>query len=385
MRLQPSVREVPAQAWNALVDGLQEPFCRWEFLDAAESSGCASAERGWQPLHLTLWRGTDLVALAPAYLRYDSDGDFSRDFGWAAAAERARIPFYPKLIVSVPFSPVTGRRLFVRDGEPPELARLLLDQAQVALQARGVATFHVLFPTEAESTQLAAWGWAQRLDFQYHWRNGGYSTFDEFLARFDSKHRNSIKRERNEPTKQGITIRTLDAAELATDPGTWAERVASYHAQTIDNMAWGRRFVDRGFYERLFSSWLAPIEVVVAEREGRPIALAFNVATPTHLYGRYWGCVEEHRFLHFNVCQYHSIERCIATGRQVFEGGAGGEHKLTRGFEPAFTYSNHLFVDPRLATSLQLHLESERAERHAALARWQSDRPVLRLPANVVK
>ncbi len=385
LRLLSSIRDVHREDWNALVDGRHQPFARWEFLDAAESSGCASVDRGWRPLHLTLWQGGELIALAPAYLRRDSDGDFSRDFGWAASAERAGVPYYPKLIVSVPFTPVTGQRLFVRAGEPLDRAADLIEATYVALQERGVASFHVLFPTAEESALLARRGFEQRLDFQYHWRNDGYRTFDDFLARFDSKKRNQIKRERGEPARQSIEIATLTAETLAEDAAGWAERVATFHAQTVDNMAWGRRFVDRGFYERLFAAWLPSIEVVVATRQARPIALAFNVATPTHLFGRYWGAIEEHRFLHFNVCQYHSIERCIATGRQVFEGGAGGEHKLQRGFEPALTYSNHRIVDARLHRSLTTHLADERQQRLSALRQWQIDRPVLRRAANDVR
>jgi predicted N-acyltransferase len=236
----------------------------------------------------------------------------------------------------------------------------------------------VLFPDAEEALELEAAGLSRRISFQYHWRNQGYADPADFLARLDSKHRHPARRERAEPTAQGITIRTIAGEELASDRGYWAEAAYSLHRTTVDKLMWGRRWLNQAFYDQVFHRMPGPLEVVAAHKDGRLIAGAFNVATRTHLYGRYWGCFEEHRFLHFNVCLYHSIDECIKRGRLVFEGGAGGEHKIARGFMPAETYSNHLFFDPRLEAPLRDFLAREAVERQAALERFHASSPIFK-------
>ncbi len=373
------IASIPKEAWDALCfpKASENPFVRHAWLDALEQSGCAGAERDFQPMHLTLSRGKDLVAAAPAYLKETSDGDFSRDWGMADAAQRAGIPYYPKLIVTVPFTPVTGRRILIAPGEP-DLTEELLAGAEKLARKVGAHSVHVLFPTGDEVDRIAQHGLTKRVAFQYHWRNAGYKTSDEFLGCFDSKRRNQLKRERSEPLKQNITIRTVRGEEMLRDSAKWGKSAFELHRHTVDKLAWGRRWLNRGFYDHVFANMPESLEVVAAEQDGRLIAGAFNVATPTHLFGRYWGCFEEHRFLHFNVCLYHSIDECIANGTQVFEGGAGGEHKLARGFEPAETYSAHRFFDARLEIPFHQYLRQEAEERAQALERWRAERPILK-------
>lgn len=379
LRVHDQIADVDEQAWNALLDGRATPFVDWAFLEALERSGCASPSSGWTPRHLTLHRGGKLIAAAPAYIKEDSDGDFSRDWGWASAAERAGIPYYPKLVMTVPFTPVTGRRILVASGEDrATCVRAIAAAAVEVAGADGAHSVHVLFPDAGEADELAAVGLARRVAFQYHWRNDGYQTPDDFLARFDSKRRNQAKRERAAPATQGIAIRTVRGDELAADPLKWGRAAYELHRNTVDKLMWGRRWLNREFYERAFSKLYRHFEFVEARRDGRLIAGAFNVATPSHLYGRYWGCLEEHKFLHFNVCLYHSIDECIRRGVQVFEGGAGGEHKLARGFEPAETYSNHVFLDRRLQAPLSGYIEREAEERAVALERWRATSPILK-------
>jgi uncharacterized protein len=365
---------IPEPAWDALLDDAATPFLRWAWLEALEHAGCVKEEHGWRPRHLALWEGERLVAAAPAYLLDTSDGDFSRDWGWADAAQRAHIPYYPKLSLTVPFTPVTGRRILVaKDFDRALATAAICEGARELARAERATSIHVLFPLESEAAELANAGLAQRISFQYHWRNRGYQSLDDYLSRFDSKRRNQLKRERAQPAKDGITIRTI------RNPGVeWAERVFDLHRNTIDKMMWGRRWLNRAFYERVFTRMPEPLEVVAAEKDGKLIAGAFNLATPTHLYGRYWGCFEEHKFLHFNVCLYHSIDECIARGVQVFEGGAGGEHKLMRGFEPAETWSAHQFLDPRLEQPIRAYLAREAEERAQQLARWRAESPILK-------
>jgi len=372
-----AISEIAPAEWDGLFGHepvRASPFVRHAFLAAAEESGSASARSGWQPRHLALRRRGTLVAAAPAYRRDDSDGDFSRDWEWAAAAHRAAIRYYPKLALTVPFTPASGRRVLVAAGEDrAALSRALLDGARRLAADEGLHAIQVLFPEPDEVPALEAAGLAARLDFQYHWRNEGYRTMDDFLARFTSKRRNTIRRERAAPAAQGIAIRTVRGDELARDPEGWARDCHRLHRASTDRMAWGMRWVNQRFYERVLRGMADAVEVVEARRTGRLVAMAFNVASAERLYGRYWGHVEDHPFLHFNVALYHSIEECIRRGVQVFEGGAGGEHKLARGFEPAETWSAHHLLDPRLDAAVRRHVDAERAERLDAVQRWREE------------
>ena len=377
-----AIADVAASEWDRLwghEPARATPFLQHAWLDALERSGAVTAGTGWVPRHVTLRRAGRLVAAAPAYARSDSDGDFGRDWAWAEAAARAGIPYYPKLVLGVPFTPATGRRVLVAEGEDREAAvRAVVAAARAVCEEEGIHSLHVLFPAADEAPALEAAGLALRVDFQYHWVNEGYRSFDDFLSRFPSKRRTAIRRERAEPGRQGIAVRTVRGDELGADPVGWAREVASLHRASVDRMAWGRRFVDRAFYERVFRTMPGSLEVVEARRGGRLVAMAFNAASTERLYGRYWGCREEHRFLHFNVCFYHSVEDAIGRGLQAFEPGAGGEHKLSRGFEPAETWSAHAFLDSRLDVPVRRHLEAERRERGRALLRWRQAAPVLR-------
>jgi predicted N-acyltransferase len=383
--LRPSVHgaigELPAPEWDALVAHEPEaasPFVRHAFLAAAEESGSASRRAGWDPRHLAIRRGGRLVAAAPAYVRGGSDGDFSRDWDLASAVGRAGARYYPKLALGVPFTPAAGRRLLVAPGEDrAALGEALLAAARAVVRDEGLGSLQVLFPRSDEARELEALGLAVRVDFQYHWRNDGYRTMDDFLARFPSKRRNAIRRERAAPARQGIVIRTVRGAELSRDPARWAEQCFALHRASTDKMVWGMRWVNRRFYERVLAGMPDAAEVVEARRDGRLLAMAFNLASPSRLFGRYWGAAEEIPFLHFNVALYHSIEECIARGVQVFEGGAGGEHKLARGFEPAETYAAHLLSDRRLDAAVRRHLAEERGEREGAVQRWRVEHPRL--------
>ena len=379
LRIATAIADIPERAWNALLDERATPFLDHRWLEALEATGCAGPEHDWSPRHLTLWDGARLVAAAPAYLRGDSDGDFSRDWDLAQSAMRAGIGYYPKLSLTVPFTPATGRRFLVAAGEDrAACVGALVAGARAVAEAERAGAVQVLFPDAGEVAELGALGMAVRLSHQYHWINHGYREPADFLARLDSKRRNQQRRERAAPAAQGIAIRTVRGGELAADPRGWARTAHALHRSTIEKLAWGRGWLNLAFYERVMARMPEHLEVVVAERAGRVVAGAFNVASPTHLYGRYWGCVEDHPFLHFNVCLYHSMDECIRRGVQVFEGGAGGEHKLARGFEPAPTWSAHLFSDRRFDAAVRRHLAAESARFEEALARFRDQSSVLR-------
>ena len=370
---------IPREDWNALLDPAASPFVRWDWIEAMERSRCASPRAGWSPRHLALYRGGRLIAAAPAWLKDDSDGDFARDWDWAGAAARAGLAYYPKLCITVPFTPCTGRRVLIAPGEDRSQAvRRIVEGARALCQREGIPSLQILFAQEDEARELGEAGLALRMGFQFHWRNEGYRTPEEFLARFRSKDRNAIKRERRAPGEQGIAIRTVRGDELSKSPREWAKAVYELHSSTVRKLMWGRGWLNRAFYDLVFERMPEALEVVEARREGRLVAGAFNVAGGSRLYGRYWGSFEDHPFLHFNVCLYHSIDECIRRGVAAFEGGAGGDHKLSRGFLPSETWSAHAFLDRRLDEAMRRALAAETEERRQALRRWSTQSPILK-------
>ncbi len=371
-RIHKGIEEIPEKSWNGLLDDEALPFLEWAWLEALEASGSISPDRGWHPRHLTLWRGSRLVAAAPAYLKDDSHGEFVFDWSWASAAERVGLRYYPKLILAVPATPATGRRILVSKQEnrascESELIRGTLDFAR----SEGLSSVHALFPTEEEWETFKALGFAGRLGVQYHWRNAApYRDFDDFLDRFTSKRRNQLKRERRAPVEQGISVRTIRGDQLEeVEP----DLMFRLYCSTVDKYLWGYRHLQPAFFEKIWKRFRHRVEWVEARIRGRVVAGAFNLASPDVLYGRYWGCFEEFPFLHFNVCLYHPIADCIDRGLRRFEPGAGGEHKLVRGFEPRLTYSAHWIFHSGLDRAVRRFLESERSAILQGLPQWSHE------------
>jgi predicted N-acyltransferase len=374
-----ALEDVPEGAWDALLSEQSTPFLRHAWLSALEKSGCAARRAGWTPRHLVLFRRGTPVAAAPAYLKEDSDGDFARDWDIASSAAQSRLPYYPKLALTVPFTPCTGERVLVLPGEDrAECVRRIVHAARKLCEAEGYPTWQVLFPDERSARELEAEGLALRVSHQFHWSNEAYRSMDDYLARFNSKRRHMLKREMAAAAGQGISIRTVRGEEVARDPARWARAAHALHRSTVDKLMWGRRWLNEKFYQQAFATMPDALEVVAAEKDGQLVAGAFNVASPTRLYGRYWGTFEEQPFLHFNVCYYHSIAECIARDLQVFEGGAGGEHKLSRGFLPALTYSAHEFFDARLDRGVRAHLLAETPARTEEVARFIRESPIFK-------
>ncbi len=372
LRVYDSIAGIPAPAWDELLDEHANPFVSHAFLDALEASGCAAPGHGWRPRHLTLWEGARLVAAAPAYLKHDHEGDFARDWVWANAVERAGVRYYPRLFLTVPITPVPGRRILVApDLDREQATRLLVEGARGLAKDEKASSVHVLYHHEEERLDLAAAGMSLRVDVQAHWFNRGYVDGADFLARgLDAKQRYNARRERAAPARQGITIRTVRGEEIASDREHWGRVAHGFYHATVSKMRWGRPWLNAEFYARIFAAMPEPLELVVASRDGHDVAGAFNVRHRERLFGRYWGCHEEHDLLHFNVCLHHSIDDCITRGLQVFEGGAGGEHKLHRGFDLAATHSAHLFLDSRINKEIARFLELERQARAGELAKW---------------
>ncbi|HEY8211614.1 MAG TPA: GNAT family N-acetyltransferase [Myxococcaceae bacterium] len=366
LRVLSSVSDVDRAAWDALAGPDPLPFIRWDWLDALESSGSATARTGWEPQHLTLWRGDRLVAAAPAYVKHHSMGEYIYDFGWASAADAVGVAYYPKLLVGAPLSPITAPRLLVAPGEPAEaLRKELAAAAEGVAKEAGCSSIHVIFPSDAEAGMLEELGWARRLTMQYHWKNPGYRSFDDYLGRFTSKRRHQIRREKGAAAGQGVTITTRRGEALTKEHSALAFRL---YESTCHKFAWGRIQLNREFFTRAFRALGPFIEVVEATRNGEVIAGAFNLSAGGKLFGRYWGCFEDVPFLHFNVCLYHSIEESITLGRTVFEPGAGGEHKIARGFEPTGIHSAHLIFNKKLDRAIRDALRRERMQTEPLLA-----------------
>ncbi len=360
LRVLERISQVSAAQWNALLPAQCPPVMRWEWLEALEASGSAVAARGWQAQHLTLWRDGTLVGAAPAWRKYHSMGEYVYDFGWANAAQSMGIDYYPKFLVGVPLSPLTAPRFLALPSESLAAVRTeLMNAALTVAKQTDCSSVHVIFPEGGEAEALVSQGLHHRSSMQYHWRNPGYRTYDDYLARFDSKRRNQLKRERGAAATQGIALRTVRSHELTPAHAEYAWR---FYEHTASRHSWGPVQLTRDFFHRAFHAMPDAIELVVAEREGRVIAGAFNLHTETRLYGRYWGCFEEHPFLHFNVCLYHSVDDCIRQGRQAFEPGAGGEHKISRGFEPTLIHSVHRIFNRRLDGAVQDFCRREAAE-----------------------
>ncbi|SEU30607.1 GNAT family N-acetyltransferase [Stigmatella erecta] len=365
-----SITDVPAAQWDALAGADAPPFIRHAWLAAMEESGSAQEETGWAPHHLTLWRGPTLVAASPAYFKFHSMGEYIYDFAWAQVAQRLGVAYYPKLLLGAPLSPATAPRFLIAPGENVSDARhAILEAAIESAREEGCSSVHVLYPTEEEADFLERAGMARRLTLQFHWKNPGYQSYEDYLSRFTSKRRNQFKRERGAAAGQGITLRTVPGSELGPEH---ARRAHGFYAATCERHAWGQVQLTPDFFARVFRAMPEAMEMVEAVRGGKVVAGAFNAVTKERLYGRYWGCFEEHPFLHFNVCLYHSVEESIRAGRKVFEPGAGGEHKVARGFEPTAVHSAHLLFDPRLDRTIRDALRRERA--HLALAVEEAER-----------
>ncbi len=379
----PSVSDIPAADWDACAnpagdpnsldhldtlaprDGscaiakpAYNPFVSHAFFAAAEASGSASPRTGWAARHLVARLGGDIVGVVPCYLKSHSQGEYVFDRGWADAYERAGGRYYPKLQVSVPFTPATGPRLLVRDGVDRERIGAALASGMMALcKATGASSVHVTFAREGEAKFLGEHGFLLRNHQQFHWHNEGYATFDDFLASLNSRHRKAIKRERREALAAGITIHHLTGADITEE--AWDAFFAFY--METGSRKWGRPYLTRKFFSLIGESMSRDVLLVMAKRNGRFIAGAINFVGGDTLFGRNWGAVEHHAFLHFEVCYYQAIDFAIQRGLRIVEAGAQGEHKLARGYLPQTTYSAHFIADPDLRRAIADYLKRERA------------------------
>ena len=353
------VAAVPREEWDALV-GDASPFLEWGWLASLEDAGCVGDRSGWAAKPLVLREAGRLIAACPLYVKGNSEGEFVFDFGWADAAYRAGIDYYPKLLVGVPFTPVTGARILTAPAvDRAAMIALFGDALRQICAQNDFSSVHVNFCLGDERTALEAGGWMPRLGFQYHWRNEGFRDFDDYLASLRSKRRNQVRRERRALEEQGVTIERLLGDEIADE---LFEPMYQIYLETIRSNPWGRQYLNARMFELMKTRFRERLCFIVARQDGEIVAGTVNVQKGDALYGRYWGAFKQLRHLHFNVCYYAGIEQCIEHGLARFEPGAGGNYKQLRGFDAAPTWSCHHVEDPRLADAIERYLEAERAD-----------------------
>jgi len=357
---------IDAAQWDACANpggGLAyNPFLTHRFLKALETSGSATPETGWQPYHIVVEDGCGQIkGCCPAYLKGHSQGEFVFDYGWADAWERAGGNYYPKLQVSVPFTPATGRRLLALPGPDQQQTEDQIAAALVELTNRlDLSSCHLTFLPKDQWDRLGEIGFLQRTDQQFHWEDEAYGDFDGFLSALASRKRKNLKKERARAVENGITIEWVTGSDITEDH--WDAFFRFY----MDTGArkWGTPYLTRSFFSILGEEMPEDVLLILAKRDGRYIAGALNMIGSETLFGRYWGCTEHHDFLHFEVCYYQAIEFALSRGIKRVEAGAQGAHKLARGYVPSITYSAHYIPNPSFREAVDNYLAAER--RHVA-------------------
>ncbi len=355
-RLAGRASDIGRAAWNACA-GTENPFTRFEFFDAVEESGSATAKTGWRPLHLVIERGGRIEGILPLYVKNHSQGEYVFDHTWADALERAGGDYYPKLQASVPFTPATGRRMLIApDVDVTAMRAALLSTGANAVKELHASSLHVTFLTEDEWRAAGAAGYLLRTDQQFHWENHGYTSFDQFLGELASAKRKNLRKEREAVRAERVDFDWLTGSDLTE--AIW-DTFFEFYMDT-GGRKWGHPYLTREFFSRVGASMADQILLVMAKRSGRYIAGALNFFGDGILFGRNWGCTEFVPFLHFETCYYQAIDFAIARGLRKVEAGAQGAHKLMRGYMPATTYSAHYIAHPGLRRAVDDYLQRER-------------------------
>lgn len=356
IRIIDAIEQIGAADWNR-VAGTGYPFTRHEFLVALERHRCVGEGYGWLPRHVTLWDGGLLVGAVPLYLKFNSYGELVFDWAWASAYERYGLPYYPKLVSAIPYTPATGRRLLLAPDADPTTAREQLATAVIAL-ARDLelSSVHWLFPPEGETRFLESRGLMPRTGCQFHWHNRDYGTFEDFMSTLISRKRKNIRRERQRVADAGVRLEVRHGGDV--NPAEWRTWQRLYES-TFERKS-GIPTLSPGFFREIGCTMADRVLMVFARRHGDIIAGAFCVRGEHTLYGRHWGTFESHDSLHFETCYYQGIEYCIREGLACFEPGAQGEHKIARGFLPVPTWSAHWLADEGFREAIARFLDQER-------------------------
>lgn len=352
-----SLREVAPESWNRLI-GDAFPFAEYDYLLALEEGHCVGIEPGWEPRYLTLWEGKQLQAACYLYRKTNSNGEYIFDWDWANAYQRYGQRYFPKLTSAVPFTPATGPKLLVSAdaSNPREFQQQLLASALELVQQEGCSSLHFLFIPAEECEIYEAAGLLLRHSFQFHWQNQGYGSFEDFLSRLRSKRRKEILRERRQVQEQGLEVILLRGEEI--EPRL-CRVMYDFYLTTIDRK-WAMPYLSYEFFQYIFTHFRDQLVLALARKQGRWVAGTINYHKGPHLFGRYWGCRQDFRSLHFELCYYRLIEYAIEQGVQRFEAGAQGAHKIQRGFLPNLTYSAHWIAHPAFHRAIGEFIEEEK-------------------------
>ncbi|WP_419913553.1 GNAT family N-acetyltransferase [Hoeflea sp.] len=364
IRIVNSFNDIDQSEWCRLLctqaagEAPYNPFVSYEFLSALELSGCATAQTGWLGQHLLLESSSgELLGALPCYVKSHSQGEYVFDHGWADAFERAGGSYYPKLQASIPFTPATGPRLLCSNEAQGVAIRSALAQGLRTLTDRlSLSSAHATFIPDNETDHFTNAGYLMRKDQQFHFRNDGYQDYADFLGTLASRKRKALKRERRVALENGITVEWLTGSDLTE--AVW-DRFFEFYMDT-GSRKWGRPYLNREFFSRVSESMAESILLIMARREGRYVAGAINFIGSDTLYGRHWGCVEDHPFLHFEICYHQAIDFAISRGLKTVEAGAQGEHKLSRGYMPVITHSAHHITHTGLRNAVADYLGHER-------------------------
>ena len=351
-----NLKFIDAERWNALCPG-DYPFVRHEFLSALETSGSVSSDKGWQPQHLLVEENDVLIAAVPLYIKYHSYGEYVFDWAWADAYKRYGLNYYPKLISAIPFTPCSGTRILIADStKQPTLISLIVTAIKKRAEELNASGWHCLFPIAEISAQLRLSETLQRIGCQFHWFNRDYKNWDNFVATMTSRKRKNINKERRNIQEQEIYFLVKEGADInATDWNLFYQ----LYCNTYLKRSGHNGYLTKQFFNALSENFSASVMMVIAQHKESPIAAALFFKDGNTLYGRYWGCVAEYDFLHFETCYYQGIDYAIKNGLQRFDGGAQGEHKIQRGFEPVLTYSNHWLMHDEFQQAIKNFVEQE--------------------------
>ncbi|MCX6125513.1 MAG: GNAT family N-acetyltransferase [Proteobacteria bacterium] len=372
LRIYDKLADIPKEQWNELQHG-SFPFSDYRFLETLEGAKCVGPKTGWRPIYLTVWSGDLMTGATYLYLKEHSYGEYIFDWQWAQAYKNYGIPYYPKLLSAVPFTPATGPKLLINKNHQDPLAvkNKLLSASIEHMRDFGCSTFNALFIDREDIELYRAQGLLIRYSFQYHWTNKGYKTFEDFLESLKGEKRRKIAKERRDVRAHGLTFETITGEALRP---MHAEAMSIFYRSTIAKMQ-GIPYLTDDFFPTIFGLLADRIVLCTARNETEIVAAAINFRQNDKLFGRYWGCKDNYTFLHFELCYYQTVSYAIATGVTLFEAGAQGEHKLQRGFLPSYTYSAHLLEDSRFHQAINNYVVEEEIGLKAEIERSKSHFP----------
>ncbi len=368
-----SITEVEKKEYDSIQPD-NNPFFEFDFLFALEKSGCVGPGTGWEPHHLLLREGENLVGAVTFYLKTDSYGEYIFDWQWAQAYQDAGLRYYPKAVAGVPFTPATGPRIIVRKDYDYEMCSQELVRKLVEICSKSLSSIHFLCITAQEQELLFNCGFLSRLTHQYHWHNSGYLSFDDFLKSLRSGRRKQIRKERRRLDHLGVEISVLEKEQIRSEH---IDSIWEFYLNT-NSKKWGNAYLNREFFDLVFETYRQKTVIVIAKMDGRPVGGTINFRKGDKLYGRYWGCNIEVPYLHFECCYYRLIEFAIDNAINVFEAGAQGEHKFLRGFEAVPVYSSHLFFNSGAQRSIDNFLRGERPYMRSLISEYNSHSPLKR-------